>query len=89
MQKISIRSQSGDRKGLCSEEHKNLNERTTRAVFINGVSQVAQTLGKVRYPDAQSLAISGITVYANGLRRVFEVTAGQEYNQICRKRSGM
>ena len=78
-------------KGHIQRKHKTVTkEQCARAVaFINGLSQVAQTPGEVKYPDAQSPAIPGIPVYANGLRCVFEVTAGQECNYTCRERSGM
>lgn len=65
-------------------------EQCAQAVaFINGLSQVARALGEVKYPDTRSPAIPSIPVYANGLRCVFEATAGEECNYTCRERSGM
>jgi hypothetical protein len=56
--------------------------------FIDGLSQVAQSPGQVRYPDASSSPIPGTPIYANGLRCVFEIE-GKECNYTCRERSGI
>jgi hypothetical protein len=76
--------------GHIQRNHKTVTkEQCAQAVaFINNLSQIAQNPEQLKYPDASSPEISGIPVYADGLRCVFE-TAGQECNYICRERSGM
>lgn len=72
-------------KGHIQRKHKTVTkEQCAQAVaFINSLSQVARAPGEVKYPDARSPAIPGIPVYANGLRCVFEATAGEECNYCC------
>jgi hypothetical protein len=78
-------------KGHIQWKHKTVTKEQCAQVvaFIDGLSQIARTLGEVKYPDASSPAIPGIPVYANGLRCVVEETAGQECNYTCRERSGI
>jgi hypothetical protein len=77
-------------KGHIQRKHRTVTkEQCTHIVaFINNLSQVAQNPEQVKYPDTSSPPISGIPVYIDGLRCVFEI-AGQECNYICRERSGM
>jgi hypothetical protein len=73
-----------------TSEHKTVTKEQCAQVieFIGRLSQVAQDPSQVRYPDVSSPAISGIPVYANGLRCVFEVE-GREFNYTRRECSGM
>jgi hypothetical protein len=77
-------------RGHIQSKHKTVTKSQCAQVvaFIGGLSQVAQIPEHVKYPDASSLAILGIPVYANGLRCMFE-NKSQECNYTCRDCSTM